>query len=313
MAKPRKAPKELEFENIDNGIIRLRTKPSAKMAYSFIPAHDHPASIPPPGTPGGEPLLIFLSGVDNPKRVWQRTLDRLFESAWAIGAELPPMLFYDRLGCGGSDKDPDDAGKPPEQWHDCTDAVRDLHQLIVQIMELKFGWDRNVDPDTRQPLPRIVFCAHSFGACVARMFAAAYPGVVQGFLSLDSAIPWKRAHTMIPDPDDAASWASRCDGHSVWSKAGFPADENVVSKEMCRDAIEKVRRSPISGVPTTTREGIRWDHIPMQLPRNDGPKLKGPGEYLPLVTILMSDPEVSAAKQAQVCPSYSYIWLLCAC
>lgn len=299
MDKPKKIRKDLTFENIDNGTIRLRSKPSAKMAYSFIPAHDHPASISAPGQLGGEPLLIFLSGLDNPKAVWQKTLDRLFESACAIGAELPPMLFYDRFGVGGSDPEPTDVGKPPEEFHDCADAVADLHQLLVQTMELKFNWSRSVDADAQQPLPRIVFCAHSFGACVARMFAAAYPGIVQGVLIIDSAIAQYRAEDMYPDPDVPESWAQRHDGKSMWSKGGWP-DESVISKEMCRDAIKKTRASPISGHPLTTRERMRWDHMPQQLPDNKGPKLRGPTEHLPLVTVMISDPDVSGPKQSQV-------------
>ena len=299
--KPRKTPKQLTFENIDNGVIRLRTKPSGRLAYSFIPAYDHPKSIASPGQPGGEPLLVFLSGLDNPKAIWQRTLDRLFESACAIGAELPPMLFYDRYGIGGSDADPQDEGKKPEEFHDCADATVDLHQLIVQIMELKFGWSRHIDPEARQHLPRIVFCAHSFGACIARMFAHAYPGVVQGILMADSAIAWIKAENVIPNPDDPISWAQRNDGKSVWSKAGWP-DESVLSKDVIRDAIRKTAASPISGHPMTTREHMRWDHMPQQLPRADEPKLHGPTDHLPLITVLKSDAEVLAVQQSRVRP-----------
>lgn len=298
--KPKKTPKQLTFSNIDNGVIRLRTKPSARLAYSFIPAYDHPKSIAPPGQQhGGEPLLIFLSGLDNPKAIWQRTLDRLFESACAIGAELPPMLFYDRYGIGGSDADPQDEGKQPEEFHDCADATGDLHQLIVQIMELKFGWSRRVDPEARQHLPRIVFCAHSFGVCIARMFAHAYPGVVQGILMADSAIAWMKAENVIPNPDDPVLWAQRNDGKSVWSKAGWP-DESVLSKDVIRDAIRKTAGSPISGYPMTTRERMRWDHMPLQLPRPDEPKLHGPTDHLPLITVLKSDSDVVAVQQSAV-------------
>ena len=299
MAKPRRPPRELKFENIDNGQLRLRTKPSAKLAYSFVPAHDHPSSIALPGKPGGEPFLVFLSGLDNPKFVWQKTLDRLFESACAIGAELPPMLFYDRYGSGGSDPDPQDEGKSPEEYHDCVDATQDLHQLIVQIMELKFGWSRNIDPDSPQHLPRIVFCAHSFGVCIARMFANAYPGFVQGVLMIDSAIAAHKAEHLIPNPDDPISWASRTDPKTVWGKLGIPG-EDVVSKDELRKAIETTKRSHISGYPTATREHMRWDHMPQQLPRSDAPKLRGPTEYLPLVTVMTADPLPSSKQIAKV-------------
>jgi pimeloyl-ACP methyl ester carboxylesterase len=298
-AKPRKAPKELSFENIDNGILRLRTKPTSKLAYSFVPAHDHPESVTRPNTAGGSPLLIFLSGIDNSKAIWQKTLDRLFESACAIGAELPPMLFYDRFGVGGSDPEPSDVGKKPEEFHNCADAVKDLHQVVVQLMELKFGWSRHVDQSLRQDLPRIVFCAHSVGVCVARMFADAYPGVVQGILMLDSAIATKQAEDIIPDPNDPLQWAGRRDPQTAWGRFGFP-DENVLSKDAIKDARQKVRRSPISGYAMTSKEQMRWDHMPEQLPRADEPKLRGPTEHLPLITVMARDPEVLAQQHGRV-------------
>jgi pimeloyl-ACP methyl ester carboxylesterase len=298
-SKPRKSPKDLSCENIDSGILRLRTKPTSKLAYSFIPAYDHPKSITKPNTPGGSPLLIFLSGIDNPKAVWQKTLDRLFESSCAIGAELPPMLFYDRFGVGGSDFEPSDVGKTPEEFHDCVDAVRDLHQAIVQVMELKFGWSRHVDQSLEQDLPRIVFCAHSFGVCVGRMFADTYPGVVQGILMLDSAIAAIRAEDIIPNPDDSLQWASRRDPQTAWGKFGFPG-EDVLSKDVIRDARQKTMRSPISGYAMTTKEQIRWDHMPTQLPRADEPKLRGPIEHLPLITVMTSDSEVLAPQHGRV-------------
>lgn len=299
-AKPRKAPKDLSFENIDNGILRLRTKPTSKLAYSFIPAYDHPESITRPGgKPDGSPLLIFLSGIDNPKSIWQKTLDRLFESACAIGVELPPMLFYDRFGVGRSDPEPNDVGKKPDEFHDCTDAVRDLHQIIVQVMELKFGWSRHVDQDLEQDLPRIVFCAHSLGVCVARMFAEKYPGVVQGILMLDSALAVTRAENLVPNPDDPVQWASRLNEKTAWGRRGFPG-EDVLSKAVIRDARKTMTKSPISGYAMTTKEQIRWDHMPTQLPRADEPKLRGPTGHLPLITVMSNDQEVLAAQYGRV-------------
>jgi pimeloyl-ACP methyl ester carboxylesterase len=300
MAKPRPPPRELKFENIQHDHLRLRTKPTAKLAYSFIPAHDHPSSIAAPGHFGGEPLLVFLSGLDNPKFVWQKTLERLFEAACAIGDELPPMLFYDRYGCGRSDADPADEGKRVEEYHDCADATRDLHQLLVQIMETKFGWDRVVDADAPQHLPRIVFCAHSFGVSMARMFATAYPGVVQGILMIDSAIAAYRAEDLIVNPDDPVSWASATDPTTVWGKIP-DLGLDIVTKDELRDAIRQTRKSHISGYPTTTRERMRWDHMPQQLPRSDEPKLRGPTEHLPLVTVLVADMTVSGPQIAKVC------------
>jgi pimeloyl-ACP methyl ester carboxylesterase len=212
------------------------------------------------------------------------------------------MLFYDRFGCGGSDADPQDEGKPPEEYHDVVDAAQDLHQLIVQIMELKFSWSRNIDATSPQHLPRIVFCAHSFGVSIARIFANKYPGFVQGVLMIDSAIATNKAEHLIPDPDDPASWSRLTDPNSVWGKLNIPG-EDVISKDDYRRAVQRTKRSHISGYPTTTKEHMRWDHMPQQLPRADEPKLRGPTEHLPLVTVMTSDLVPSARWIAKVSSS----------
>ncbi|KIV99086.1 uncharacterized protein PV09_09190 [Verruconis gallopava] len=278
--------RDLSYENIENGYLRLRTKPSARMAYSFIPsATTHPRRP--------EPLLVFLSGVDNAKHVWQRTLNKMFEFACAISIELPPMLFYDRFGTGQSDPDPTDAGKQPEDYHDANDAVADLYQLILQVVQDKYH-QKGASPHV---LPPIVFCAHSFGVCLARIFSATYPGVVEGLMILDSAIATIPAEKFFPNPDDPASWKSRKDGTSVWSRNGFPADG--FSEDICRDAIQKIRSSPISGYAMASNERIRWDNMPRLLPYNDKPKLQGPTPSLPLVTVINNDPDVVGPNLAR--------------
>ena len=96
-------PKELVFIGIENGFINLRTKPTARLGFSYIPQFTNRATSP-------ERLLVFLGGLDNPKIVWQRLLDQLSEQSRRNGVVLPPMLLNDRFGFGQSDTDPTDAG-----------------------------------------------------------------------------------------------------------------------------------------------------------------------------------------------------------
>jgi pimeloyl-ACP methyl ester carboxylesterase len=182
--------KEVVLEGIDHGYLRLRTKPTARLSVSFVPQREGD---------GGQPkrLLVFLSGIDNPKIIWQRVLKELLKVSRAKDFSLPPMLLYDRYGVGQSDPEPTDVGKPPEEFHDANESVRDLHQLITQMAEERLGCD---SADLGKL--RIVFCAHSLGACIARLYAQAFPGTVEGLLIMDAAISSTPAEKFIPDPDN---------------------------------------------------------------------------------------------------------------
>jgi pimeloyl-ACP methyl ester carboxylesterase len=269
--------KTLQQDGIQNGIIRLRSKPSGRMSFSYIPQPVEKA-----GTP--ERLLVFLSGIDNPKVVWQKTLNNLVERSRTVHLELPPLLFYDRFGVGSSDRDPTDAGKRPEEHHDANDSVLDLHQLIIQIAEQKL----NLSQHAIDKLP-IVFCAHSFGVCIARLYAQAYPKTVQGLLFMDSAIAGIPAEKFVPNPDISEEWDRVRDS----LPEGITAD-------MCRDAIRKTINSPISGYALTNKEQIRWTNMPDLLPKNDRPRLQGVTPNLPLVTVICYDPDAGYPKLAQV-------------
>jgi pimeloyl-ACP methyl ester carboxylesterase len=275
--------KSLEFDGIQHSFLNLALKSSAQLSFSFVSSDDKTA-VPP------EQLLVFLSGLDNPAYVWQRTLNKLVEFARANSVELPPMLFYDRFGVGKSDPDPKDEGKKSEEYHDCNDSVSDLRGLIVHILGQQYELNSSAKSKVR-----IVFCAHSFGVCVARLYAQAFPGTVEGLLILDSAIAAIPAEKLIPNPDIPEEWSSR----QTWGGLEFP-DESVITAEMCRDAIRKTRASPISGYTMTTRERIRWNNMPQLLPFSDRPKLQGPTARLPLVTVIVADPKVSIRRQALV-------------
>jgi pimeloyl-ACP methyl ester carboxylesterase len=263
-------PKEIKLSNlsIENGFLNLRTKPTARMGYSFIPPSIQTTSPP-------EHLLVFLSGLDNPLWVWQKTLTALVSLTHTQHIPLPPMLLYDRFGVGASDPDPSDVGKPPEEYHDAGEAVQDLHQLITQAMELKYSHT------TGATLPKLIFIAHSFGATIARLYAAAHLGTVSSLLILDSAISSTPAEKFIPNPDDSDEWRNRARWHPAF------LDTTLISEEMCRAAIAVVKASPFSGYALTTRERMRWDNMPRLLPYNDRPKLPGVR-----VTGMVYDPDV---------------------
>jgi len=273
---------ELELHGIENGSIRLRTKPSAQLRYSFVPKAGNNAGRNP------ERLLIFLSGLDSPKTVWQGTISRLADLAQTNGLDLPPLLAYDRFGVGKSDQDPTDVGKPPEEYHDGMDAVRDLRQLLIQIAEQKL--DRE---ESELDKLRIAFCAHSFGVCIARLYAQMFPGTVEALLIMDSALSNSLAEKFVPNPDIPEEWEEA----QGWLPPG-------TTPEMCRDAIRKVIRSNISGYAMATRERIRWTNMPEMLPFNDRPRLRGPEPNLPLVTVMCCDPDVSIRTLSKVCSSF---------
>lgn len=269
---------QLELDGIENGFINLRTKPSARLGYSFVPSTAH-------STGKAKRLLVFLAGIDVPRSLWQGTFTRLAELARINGLELPPMLTYDRYGVGQSDHDPSDVGKPPEEYHDALEAQRDLRQLLIQVVSQKLGYaEQELDS------LRIVFCAHSLGCCIARLYAMKYTGTVEALLLVDSAISSTPAMKFIPDPDNPDDWERR--RHLVPER---------VTPEMCREAISISRKTPLSGYALTTRERIQWTNMPQLLPFSYAPKLRGPESGLPLVTVLINDSEVAIRNTSKVC------------
>jgi pimeloyl-ACP methyl ester carboxylesterase len=273
--------KELKIPglSIENGFLSLETKPTARLGYSFVSAVAGRSSTPP------KYLLIFLSGLDSPLWVWQRVLTLLVSSAHARNITLPPMLLYDRFGVGTSDPEPTDAGKRPEEYHDVTDAVNDLHQLITQLTKAKHG----ISTRKGNSPPHLIFSAHSFGVTIARLYSVRFPRTVSSILIIDSAIASTAVEHFIPNPDVPSEWAKRGNWHPIF------LDESLISEEACRDAIAKAKLSAISGYAMTTREHIRWTNMPDILPWNDRPKLPGVK-----VTSISSDPEVYLRQGVKV-------------
>lgn len=266
---------ELDINGADNGFIRLPAKSSARLSYFFAPQATTAQRR------RSQRLLIFLSGIDGSKAGWQATISRLAK----LSRNLPPMLAYDRYGIGDSDHDPSDVGKSPEEYHDAMDSMRDLRQLIIRIAEERLGYGEH---ELHQL--RIVFCAHSLGCCIARLYSHQFPGTVEALLLVDSAIAGTRADKFTPDPDIPAEWE---EGRHRLPKEATP--------QMCRRLIQGARNSVYSGNAIKTRERIKWSNMPQLLPFIDAPKLQGPEPGLPLVTVLMNDPDVSLKPISKVC------------
>jgi pimeloyl-ACP methyl ester carboxylesterase len=72
-------------------------------------------------------------------------------------------------------------------------AIRDLHHLLENKCRKSFGTDV-----TKM---RLVLVCNALGCALARLYAAAYPGRIEGFLFLDSAIANSELMSAFPDPD----------------------------------------------------------------------------------------------------------------
>lgn len=265
-----------EMKGAQKGFVCLQVKPSARLAYSFIPGTARSGKNPQ--------LLVFLGGIDSSQKGWQGAFAKLMSLSEAAGVALPPMLAYDRYGVGASDQDPSDDGKPPEEYHDTRESMRDLRALITLFAREQLGLTEGKLQDLR-----IVFCAHSLGCCIARHYAEAYPGTVEAVLFIDSAIAGTAAEKLVPDPDIPDEWKAR-----KWMVPEGTTEDH------CRRAVRRAKQSHFSGYALTTKEKIRWDHMPKLLPLGSEPRLRGPNARLPLVTVLISDDTIMTPLLAKV-------------
>lgn len=236
--------------------IRLETKPTARLCYSFSPATTSTTTKPT--------LVVFVNGLGLPQAGWSLTIDKLREYS---SHNLPALLTYDRFGQGQSvDRDPADEGAvDPSHAHDCMSVVRDMRQLIIQIAKDKMNVG---EPDTL----RIVFVGNSVGCSLIRLYAHEYPGTVSGILFLDSTLTDTDFVSIFPDPD-AKSFDTN-----------LPSG---VTPESLRDAREKIRQRFHPDVGS--QEGLSRRNLFQLLPRADSPSLYNAGENAPFITVLGHD------------------------
>jgi len=258
----------IDLEGFQNDFIRLRSKPSARLSYSFRPQSPIEA-----GSGRPQRLLIFLSGIDDRSKPWQAAIASFMRISQTRGLSIPPMLIYDRYGLGQSDRHPNETDQNSKVHYSILDAMYDLRELVVQIAPEKLGY-KEAELDKLN----IVFASHSMGCFIARLYAQEYPGTVEALLLIDSGISNVAAQDFIPDPDRP----------SHVCKYNVPSD---VTPDMCRLAIQRVMKTPFNFYGRN-REGLYWGNSPELLPHSDAPRLRGPMPGLPLVTVAVNDPEV---------------------
>ncbi|KAI9812739.1 MAG: hypothetical protein M1827_004495 [Pycnora praestabilis] len=250
---------------LQHSSVALATKPSAKIHYSFVPGTRSSASTC---------LVIFLNGLVAPKALWIPVMSSVIQQRFNTG--YPAMLTYDRYGQGlTTDTDPTDEGKEEGHGHDVADVVADLRQLITQIAEDILG----VVPERLDEM-ELIFVANSLGCATARLYAQAYPGTVSGLLLLDSVMANSDYISIWPD-SKAAGFAPQ----------DLPDGVSVEGLEIARDTHGKLFHPSVPN-----KEGLSRRNLAELLPHSDTPKLQGPRDGTPLVTVVGHDPESFAAE-----------------
>jgi pimeloyl-ACP methyl ester carboxylesterase len=240
-------------------LIRLTTKPTAQLSYTFIPAtpaHTHTS------------LLTFLNGLGLPQASWIPVLLGLKNTL----EFRPAMLTYDRYGQGlTTDRDPADHNSPdPTHAHDAMSAVLDLRQMIFQIAELKLGVSKS---EVEEGKLGVVFVCNSIGCAIARLYAKEFPGAVKGMVFLDSIVANAEYVDMFPNPDAEG-----------FDEGALPEG---VSAQMVRDARHNVGMKFGSNVGSV--EGLSRMNLASLLPYSDAPKLLGPDGKGPWITVVGHD------------------------
>lgn len=247
--------------------IELPSKPGAKLR---IQTH---AGIPPQD--GSLPtLVVFLNGLMSPQSTWNPALDILLSQL-----SFPPsILTYDRYGQGDSDPDPSD---PPDTvyGHNALSVVADLHELIAKICTTIL----HLPPPG--PNLRLVFVANSIGCALCRLYAAAHPGTISGFIFLDSMMANTDFVSLFPYPD-----APDFDPDSL------PSDISVGDIRHAREEYHRMFRPSVPNHEHLDRRDLRE-----LLPHADEPKLPyGPDGKNPLLTVVGHDWEVFATQSLEV-------------
>ncbi|KAK9366910.1 Alpha/Beta hydrolase protein [Lipomyces kononenkoae] len=251
-------------------LIRLATKPTAQICYSFHP----PVSAAKPV------LLVFLNGLGLPQVSWVATIAQLKELRQKTG--IPAILTYDRFGQGQTtDRDPQDEGAADAMHgHDCLSAVRDLRQLVAQIIGDKMGLADGADNVA------LVLVGNSIGCALARLYCQEYPGTVAGLLLLDSVLANSDFVSVFPDPDA-----------EDFDPATLPPGVPPQALRATREGTRRIFHPDVGN-----KEGLSRKSLRTLLPASDGPVLQGPGGRGPFVTVVGHDFEAFAEELAKMGP-----------
>ncbi|EEA19611.1 hypothetical protein TMatcc_009750 [Talaromyces marneffei ATCC 18224] len=243
---------------IHYGKIAIPSQPATPIHYTFVPGSGQLKNGLEP------PLVVFLSGLTDPRKIWTPMLRVIKEDGWVQGIFQPAMLLYDRFGSGET------AEIPATEIHDAMDATNDLRNLIVGVSEKHL----KIVPNEIDSLP-IIFVALSFGGVIAELYAKKYPSTVIGLLLLDPA----------PTDTDGESWLPNPDAPDFKPET-LP---DGVTTIMLRKARAQHRASPYNP-NTPNKEGIKWDNLSTYIPEVGRPQLMGPWKKMPLLTIMTHDP-----------------------
>lgn len=260
-----------DFPEPENLAMPLESKHGAKIHYTYYSASSSKLGHP---NPFAQSLIVFLNGLMLPRSSWDPSISAFLEKRVRAGLPYPALLSYDRLGQGGSDRDPSDQDPPPCHGHDVMSAVRDLKQFTVQI------WKEQLLTSNPSQYPCIVFVCNSIGCAIARLFAQTYPGTVCGMLFLDSIMANSDYTEIWPNPD-----APSFDPHTL------PGD---VTADEVRETREKYRNMFHPDVPSM--EGLSRRNLATLLPESDGPQLEGWGGAGPYLTVVGHDWETFAEQ-----------------
>ncbi|KAF4978616.1 hypothetical protein FZEAL_5019 [Fusarium zealandicum] len=243
--------------------IRLSTKPSAEIRYTFTPATASPKTDPS--------LIVFINGLGLPQAGWTPAITKLRETS---KDGLPAILTYDRFGQGQTnDRDPNDKdAADPRHAHDCISAVGDMRQLITQILNEKLGIDKTDDA-------RLLMVGNSIGCSLVRLYAQEHPGTVSGILFLDSTLTDSDFVSILPDPDAKDT--------TLELPTGVTLDD-------LRNAREQIRKRFHPDVGN--QEGLSRRNLLQLLPHADSPPLHTPDQPGPYITVLGHDFDVFANR-----------------
>lgn len=249
--------------------IRLATKPTAQITYTFHPAVSTDTTKPV--------LVVFLNGLGLPQVAWVPAITQLKELRQ--GADMPAILTYDRFGQGQTtDRDPSDEGAAdPAHAHDSISVIHDLRQLITQIASEKLGIS---ETDTNNVT--LVLVANSIGGALARLYAQEYPGTVAGLLLLDSYLANSDFVSIFPDPDAAD-----------FDTSSITTTTTIEDLRVARERIGRIFHPDVGN-----KEGLSRKNLRTILPASDGPILQGPGGSGPYVTVVGHDFETFAEESA---------------
>ncbi|RDW69199.1 hypothetical protein BP6252_08219 [Coleophoma cylindrospora] len=225
--------------------LSLSHKPTAKLAYTFVPSKFTLTSITE--GPPSLPLIVFLNGLGLPAASFYPAMTLL-----SSAPIHPALLAYDRYGQGMStDRDPLDVNaEDPKHGHTVSDVVYDLHHLIHAICA-----EYNLNQHNQAP--PIIFVANSIGCAIARVYAASFPDTVSGLLLLDSLLANSDFISVFPTTEEL--------------KDGRKKMPEGVTVEVLNETREKIRRvfHPDQG----SAEGLSRKNLKTLLPHSDGPRL----------------------------------------